>query len=973
MISKNDVTTWFKTLESYKRIDTMCALLNICLPFELRFLGTCLEELGRRDSQELRGMELRVNKPQDLATDINVCQKGEPTDMKVRRRVALCLALMRVCNRTCVNEIFRILESWGELDFSSLTDKDVLEELLLVYTMAANHPVFDFEQHMKSMQIFEKIKENKLVADSSSSMPSPQSAHVCNPQHSASHLEMSMAQHQHVPPPPPNHTELLQQHAAALHAATMHSTGQHPQLLAPNPMQMVGPATIPLSYPQGHLTKLLNASDGSSLQHPITVDGMPHMISANLTIPDTSNAAANTILTHPNVASWAMRQYHPAPPPASTQVLVDHPPQSSSPMLSQQSSPSSSRTASPNRTSSCDSNMLQTQTQPPPLTSQTSTSSRNMPQRIVASSLKNVRRPSAETTPPPAMGQQQQLLTNELILPQNMKHISEGVMNNESSSNQLQNLIRNGFTRAANHPRIKTGNYIPPHQQQQQQSPINQQQHYQGAFNAVNAGLSYAMQNMSISDMTTAGGGHHSVDGNVMMSMNSNKSTGSDSGSSIGSCGEISPPETPTLMMNSNATTNPPVLRGDNQGQQMPQQQQQQQQPQKHHQPSQLSYNKQMSLSRLNGRADKLMTTNAPNVAAVAGVGGNVVNANAMIYAQQQQQQQQVHQQAPAPQALYADILLASGGNAGSTTVMQQSSLTNSNGGGNGNPNANVVSTNNNMLGSNTVLISTPSSGAANLGGVITSNSVILSHQQQYNTTYPYHAAAAAAQHLAASSARPPLMAHNPTLAPPPHGTFRLPGFQIPNGELIYQTYHPAGGITFLSGAAPPGVPPAALRTTNSGAAVVSSQPINQPPVPQQIPPSLPQQLQSTPSAAVLASPYSTLTIGLSNKPLSCYNCGSQSHSGRECQEASMDDVTRSAIYKLDYNQAASGAGAVGAVTPATQQQQIANSAPDTSATGHSQKSHDTSGAIGVNPSVVATAAVSSNATLTVTASTSAK
>uniref|UniRef100_A0A1A9W033 CCHC-type domain-containing protein n=1 Tax=Glossina brevipalpis TaxID=37001 RepID=A0A1A9W033_9MUSC len=970
MISKNDVTTWFKTLESYKRIDTMCALLNICLPFELRFLGTCLEELGRRDSQELRGMELRVNKPQDLATDINVCQKGEPTDMKVRRRVALCLALMRVCNRTCVNEIFRILESWGELDFSSVTDKDILEELLLVYTMAANHPVFDFEQHMKAMQIFEKIKENKLVADSATPIPSPQNAQVCNPQHSTSHLEMSMAQHPH--PPPHNHTELLHQHAAALHAATMHSTGQHPQLLAPNPMQMVAPATIPLNYPQGHLTKLLNASDGSSLQHPIAVDGMPHMIPANLTIPDSSNAVANTILTHPNVASWAMRQYHPAPPPpASTQVLVDHPPQSSSPMLSQQSSPSSSRTTSPNRTSSCDSNMLQNQSQPPPLTSQTTTSSRNMSQRIVASSLKNVRRPSAETTPPPAMGQQQQLITNELILPQNMKHISEAVMNNESSSNQLQNLIRNGFTRTANHPRIKAGNYIPPHQQQQQQqSPINQQQHYQGAFNAVNAGLSYAMQNMSISDMSTAGGGHHSIDGNAMMSMNSNKSTGSDSGSSIGSCGEISPPETPTLMMNSNATTNPPALRGDNQGQQITQQQQQQ--PQKHHQPSQLSYNKQISLSRLNGRADKLMAANAANVASVTGVGGNVVNANAMIYAQQQQQQ--IHQQATTPQALYADILLASGGNAGGTNVMQQSSLTNSNGGGGGggNPNANVVSTNNNMLGNNTVLISSPSSGAGNLGGVITSNSVILSHQQQYNATYPYHAAAAAAQHLAASSARPPLMAHNPTLAPPPHGTFRLPGFQIPNGELIYQTYHPAGGITFLSGAAPPGVPPAALRTTNSGAAVVSSQAISQPPTPQQIPPPIPQQLQSTSSAAVLASPYSTLTVGLSNKPVSCYNCGSQSHSGRECQEASMDDVTRSAIYKLDYNQAASGAGAAGAVTPATQQQQIANSASDT-ATGHSQKSHDTSGVIGTNASVVATVAASSSTTLTVTASTSAK
>lgn len=33
----------------------------------------------------------------------------------------------------------------------------------------------------------------------------------------------------------------------------------------------------------------------------------------------------------------------------------------------------------------------------------------------------------------------------------------------------------------------------------------------------------------------------------------------------------------------------------------------------------------------------------------------------------------------------------------------------------------------------------------------------------------------------------------------------------------------------------------------------------------------------------------------------SCFNCGSTSHTGRECSESSMEDVTRNTIYKLDY------------------------------------------------------------------------
>lgn len=159
MCTKDDVVMWFKELESYRRIDTMCTLLNMCLPFELRFLGTCLEELGRRDSQELRGIELRVNNPAELAVDVSACRLGEPTDMKIRRKMAMYLALIRACSRSCVAELFQTLDGWGERDFDKFCDGDPLQELLLVYTMASNHPVFTFEQRWRCGKIYTRISE----------------------------------------------------------------------------------------------------------------------------------------------------------------------------------------------------------------------------------------------------------------------------------------------------------------------------------------------------------------------------------------------------------------------------------------------------------------------------------------------------------------------------------------------------------------------------------------------------------------------------------------------------------------------------------------------------------------------------------------------------------------------------------------------------------------------------------------------
>lgn len=161
MIVKDDLVLWFRNLESYRRIDIMCTLLNLCLPFELRFLGTCLEELGRRDAQDLRCIELRVNNPAEFVNDVGTFQAGQPTEVKVRRKMAMYLALMRACNRTGVNELFKTLDRWGDRDFTKFSDGDPLQELLLVYTMATNHPVFSFEQRLKCGEIYMKITSSK--------------------------------------------------------------------------------------------------------------------------------------------------------------------------------------------------------------------------------------------------------------------------------------------------------------------------------------------------------------------------------------------------------------------------------------------------------------------------------------------------------------------------------------------------------------------------------------------------------------------------------------------------------------------------------------------------------------------------------------------------------------------------------------------------------------------------------------------
>lgn len=163
-----------------------------------------------------------------------------------------------------------------------------------------------------------------------------------------------------------------------------------------------------------------------------------------------------------------------------------------------------------------------------------------------------------------------------------------------------------------------------------------------------------------------------------------------------------------------------------------------------------------------------------------------------------------------------------------------------------------ILANNNNSLngsnnGSNnntTVLLTNLPSGVNNV--------VSFQQQPQFSNTYPYHS----------SGQRPPIT------IPPPQQQFRQPAFQIqPNGEILYP-YPPVTAVTFIQ------QPVSAIRTT----------PQQQQQLPQQ---QLPQQQ----------------TILVNKNVLSCFNCGSQNHVGRDCQDPSMEDVTRNSIYKLDYSE----------------------------------------------------------------------
>lgn len=182
-LSKETVFEWFGLqLDPARRLEFICGLLHMCLPLELRFLGSYLEDLARKDYHILRDSECRANSPAELSllTDVN--------DPVVRSKMLVYLSLLGSDCRECAGILFQTLARVEPAHFYKTSDYCLassrvsscqdysqsysqaggeapvdggtavaLEQLSLLFTMASLHPAFHFHQRQMLRAQLDKI------------------------------------------------------------------------------------------------------------------------------------------------------------------------------------------------------------------------------------------------------------------------------------------------------------------------------------------------------------------------------------------------------------------------------------------------------------------------------------------------------------------------------------------------------------------------------------------------------------------------------------------------------------------------------------------------------------------------------------------------------------------------------------------------------------------------------------------------
>lgn len=155
LLQREGVYRWFSQLNSSKRAEFLCGLLDLCVPIELRFLGSCLEDLARKDYHSLRDAEIKANNPADLANLTNI------TDEVVRSKLLISLALLNSDNRDAAGVLFRTLTHIDSVINNyglQLNDGQTGDQFLLLFTMASNHPAFSFHQKQVLRQELTEIQ-----------------------------------------------------------------------------------------------------------------------------------------------------------------------------------------------------------------------------------------------------------------------------------------------------------------------------------------------------------------------------------------------------------------------------------------------------------------------------------------------------------------------------------------------------------------------------------------------------------------------------------------------------------------------------------------------------------------------------------------------------------------------------------------------------------------------------------------------
>ncbi|KAM4687669.1 zinc finger CCHC domain-containing protein 2 isoform 2-T2 [Discoglossus pictus] len=171
---REEVYEWFvQSLGPAHRLEFACGLLDLCNPLELRFLGSCLEDLARKDCHYLRDCESRANglggEPPAALQQL----LGDLSDPASRSRLIVYLALLSSENREVAGRLYRLLllpglerllESWEDEEPGEVTGArgelgGAREELVLLCTMASLHPAFSFHQRITMGNKLEQLKE----------------------------------------------------------------------------------------------------------------------------------------------------------------------------------------------------------------------------------------------------------------------------------------------------------------------------------------------------------------------------------------------------------------------------------------------------------------------------------------------------------------------------------------------------------------------------------------------------------------------------------------------------------------------------------------------------------------------------------------------------------------------------------------------------------------------------------------------
>jgi hypothetical protein len=184
MVCTEDIYGWFRDSASSQRIDLMCSLMQLCLPLELRFVGSCIEEQARRDYSRLREYDLKANDPSVYAALASEPAVTESTD-SLHRTLSVYLSLLRSTNSACAIHLFKLLTLiWDRIrqrtnaptavnmltasvesgfdcvpNTRLVLSSQTAADLTLLFTMASYHPAFSFSQRIKLYHMLTNIKQ----------------------------------------------------------------------------------------------------------------------------------------------------------------------------------------------------------------------------------------------------------------------------------------------------------------------------------------------------------------------------------------------------------------------------------------------------------------------------------------------------------------------------------------------------------------------------------------------------------------------------------------------------------------------------------------------------------------------------------------------------------------------------------------------------------------------------------------------